>query len=102
MEFPFSFILFFFRACPPELRKEATEVALALIEKCLAGRPTIKEKAVQALLLFLQIALEPVMVRLRSISRALSSHACMRAHLAAAADLMRAGSAAQGMHQQGC
>jgi hypothetical protein len=39
-------------------------VSLALIEKCLAGRSTIKEKAIQALLLLAQIgALEPVLVR---------------------------------------
>lgn len=36
---------------------------MALIEKCLTGRSTTREKALQALLLFMQIgALEPTMV----------------------------------------
>jgi hypothetical protein len=53
------------------------EVSLALVDKCLAGRSTTKEKAIQALLLFVQIgAVEPVLVRLahtHSLSLSLSS-----------------------------
>lgn len=51
------------RACPAELRNQVGETSLALVDKCLAGRSTTKEKAIQALLLFMQIgAVEPVLV----------------------------------------
>ncbi len=51
------------RACPAELRNQVGETSLALVDKCLAGRSTTKEKAIQALLLFIQIgAVEPVLV----------------------------------------